>query len=84
MGSFITSVTACCINASVVLVDEDFGDDGDIDEENFESKNLDDGLIDDLVVWNDEVYDDIVDCSKLFFSLGAAIAAAAARVGEAR
>ena len=48
------------------------------------SFDVDDDLIADLLVWNDEVYDDFADCNKLVVSLDAAIAAAAARAGEAR
>ena len=73
-----------CFIASVEIGDEDFGDDGDIDDKSFVSENVEDGLIVDLLDWNDVVYDDIVDLDRLGISLGAAIAAAAARAGEAR
>ena len=88
LGSFIASVVrVCLVVISVEVGDEDFGDDGDIDDEGFVSVNVDDDLIADLLVWNDEVYDDFADCNKLdalVVSLDAAIAAAAARAGEAR
>ena len=80
----VSVVVVCCIIASAEVWEADFGDDGDIDDESFDSINVDDDLIADLLVWNDEVYDDFADCNKLVVSLDAAIAAAAARAGEAR
>ena len=85
LDTFSVSVAVvCCVIVSVKIGEADFGDDGDIDDESFDSANVDDDLIADLLVWNDEVYDDFADCNKLVVSLDAAIAAAAARAGEAR
>ena len=85
LDTFSVSVAVvCCVIVSVKIGEADFGDDGDIDDEEFVSVNVDDDLIADLLVWNDEVYDDFADCNKLVVSLDAAIAAAAARAGEAR
>ena len=79
VGSFIASVK----DVESVTVD-DFGDEGDDNIEVLVSENAYDTLGVDRDVWNDVVQDDVAEVNKLFAPLDAAIAAAAARVGELR